>query len=605
MLLCGSFYSRYQALAKNIFYTDIREDSDGLRNLWEKEFEAKSLLGHRIFCFAFLIGYPLTSILYYLNGNPNYKSVLLIQLVCSCLVSLILVLHFKGKMNGQKATFTCRMLLVIVHSFILAHFETIYFYDLNINLTLQLIFSVWVLRWKLSYALISSVATILFFSIALYINGVDELARFVREGGMFYFMGQSVFPLVLQMRYTKQYREFMYFHSLQRQNKELEKQNQLAKEATQAKSDFLSMMSHEIRTPLNGIVGIIHLLLQEELRTNFQKELVETMKFSSDHLMAVVNDILDFNKINSNHVRLAQEPFDLTLLLRNLEKTFIPRVQEKKLDLIFETDATLPAQLTGDHVRLNQIITNLIHNAVKFTEKGFVKLTVKEQKRDDSRISLYFEIGDSGIGIALEEQSTIFEIFTQSSSEANHSNRGTGLGLAITKELLRLFGSEINLESDLETGSRFSFLIDFFYSDEPLVEAIPVGIKVSLPEARILVVDDHAINLLLATNLLKKVGLQYDTAANGGEAVDRFNSKHYDLVLMDLRMPVMNGFEATNAIRALGSQVPIVALTASAFTDEREKALSSGFSAYLVKPFLPEEFYELIFTFLKPDEQTK
>jgi len=365
------------------------------------------------------------------------------------------------------------------------------------------------------------------------------------------------------------------------------------------------MMSHEIRTPLNGIVGMIHLMLQEDLRTNFQQELVETMKFSSDHLMAVVNDVLDFNKINSNHVKLAQEAFDLSLLLKNLEKTFVPRVREKKLDLIFAIDSALPPQFTGDRVRLNQIITNLIHNAVKFTEKGFVKLIVKEQKRDENRISLYFEISDSGVGIPMEEQPTIFEIFTQSNTESNQSNRGTGLGLAITKELLRLFGTEIKLESVPGKGSAFSFSIELSYSDEPLVKERPVGIKVALPEARILVVDDNGINLLLATNLLKKVGLQYDTAENGSDALEKFNRIHYDLILMDLRMPVMNGFEATRAVRDQGSQIPIIALTASAFTDEREKALSSGFSAYLVKPFLPQEFFDLIFTFLKPEEQEK
>lgn len=579
--------------------------TDGMQDLWKKEFEAKSVWGHRIFCFAFLVGYPLTSILTYLNGNPDYQAIFVVQLCCSAFLGLLLYLHFNRKINGQDAAFYSRMLLIIFHSFILARYQTVHYYDLSINLTLQLIFSVWVLRWTFSYALISSVATIICLSLAFYINKPAALEQFVQQGGMFFFLGQGVFPFILQMRYNKQYREFVYFHSLQRQNRELEKQNELAREATQAKSDFLSMMSHEIRTPLNGIVGIIHLMLQENLRTTFQRELVETLKFSSDHLMAVVNDVLDFNKINSNHVVLVQEPFDLSLLLSNLEKTFIPRVREKKLDLIIEIDRALPAQLAGDQVRLNQIITNLIHNAVKFTEKGFVKLIVEEKKRDEKQISLYFEVSDTGMGIPLEEQPTIFEIFTQGADEANRSNRGTGLGLAITKELLRLFGSSIHLQSEPGKGSCFSFLIEFPYSQKPVVEAKPECVKIALPDARILVVDDNAINLLLATNLLKKVGFQYDTAENGAEAVEKFKSRHYDLVLMDLRMPVMNGFEATTAIRELGSSVPIVAVTASAFTDEREKAMSSGFSAYLVKPFLPDELYGQIYTFLKPEELKK
>lgn len=593
------------AVATTGFYPEIKEDPHGLQNLWEKEFEEKALWGNRIYCFTFLVCYPLTSVVYYLNGNPHYKAIFLTQVTCSCLVALLIFVHFRAKISSQDASFFSRLLLVIFHAFILARFETLYYYDLSINLTLQLIFSIWVLRWKVNYALISSAATILFFSLALYLHGTHVLIRFLKEGGFFYFLGQSVFPLVLQMRYNKQYREFIYFHSLQRQNKELEKQNKLVREAMQAKSDFLSTMSHEIRTPLNGIVGIVHLMLQEDLRTDFQRELVGTLKFSSDHLMAVVNDVLDFNKINSNHVKLAKEPFNLSSFLRNLEKTFIPRAHEKKLELICEIDPALPAHLTGDQVRLNQIITNLIHNAIKFTEKGFVKLAVKELKRDESQISLQFEISDSGVGIPVEDQSSIFEIFVQSSMEASRGNRGTGLGLAITKELLRLFGSEIKLESEQGLGSRFSFCIEFAYSDQRPAEDKPVGVKITLPEARILVVDDNAVNLMFVTNLLKKVGLQSDKAKNGCEAVEKFNNEHYDLILMDLKMPVMDGFEATQIIRAQGSQIPVVALTASAFTDERDKALANGFSQYLVKPFLPKELYDIIFTFLKTEEPHK
>jgi CheY-like chemotaxis protein/two-component sensor histidine kinase len=401
------------------------------------------------------------------------------------------------------------------------------------------------------------------------------------------------------MRYTRQYREFIFAQRLQKQNKELEKQNQLVRDAMQAKSDFFSTMSHEIRTPLNGIVGVIHLLLQEDLRTALQRELVGTLKFSSDHLMAIINDVLDINKINSSHVKLAKEPFNLSIFLKNVEKTFIPRAQEKKLDLIFEIDSPLPVHLTGDQVRLNQIITNLLHNAVKFTERGFVKLAVKELKRDQSQILLQFEISDSGIGIPLEDQSSIFEVFVQSSLETSRGNRGTGLGLAITKELVQLFGSEIKLESEQGHGSRFSFCIYFTYSDQQPLDKKPVDVRIVLPNARVLVVDDNAVNRMIVTILLDKVGIKYDKAENGLEAVERFGSNHYDLVLMDLGMPIMNGFEATQIIRAQDSQIPIIALTASAFTEERDRAISNGFSDYLVKPFLPKEFYDTVFTFLK------
>ena len=590
-------------MIRNYFYPKVKTDPHYLQTLWEKEFEDKSLWGNRTFCFTFLIGYPLTSILYYLNGNPDYQSILMTQLACSCCVSVILFLHFKGKINGQNASFFSRMLLILFHSFVLARFDTIYFYDMNINLTLQLIFSVWVLRWRLSYGLISSAMTILAFSIALHMNSPDIFARFLKEGGFFYFLGQAVFPLILQIRYNKQYHEFVFLHHLEKQNQELEKQNQLVREATQAKSDFLSMMSHEIRTPLNGIVGVVHLLLEENPQTKFQRELAETLKFSSDHLMAVVNNVLDFNKINSNHVKLSVEPFDMVLLLKNLERTFISRAQEKKLDLLFEIDPMLPGTILGDKVRLNQVITNLIHNAVKFTDKGFVQLRVLEKGRNGDRVKLLFEVSDSGIGIPPEEQSTIFEIFTQSISEVKKGNRGSGLGLAITREILRLFESEITLVSEPGKGSVFSFAIEFQYTDTLPVAVQNTEMQAIAPDAKILVVDDNLINILVATNLLKKVFLQYDTAENGRVALEKFSQDNYSLILMDLKMPVMNGFEAARIIRAQGSQVPIVALTASAFTDEREKALMGGFSAYLAKPFLPKDFYDLIFSFLISEEQ--
>jgi signal transduction histidine kinase/ActR/RegA family two-component response regulator len=588
---------------ENKLTPELNNDTGELRQLWAKEFEARSLFGHRMFCLTFLFAYPLTSILYYLNGNPDYKGILVIQLTCSVFVAMVTILHFEGKITGHDAAFWNRILLILFHSFIMWRFETLYFYALNINLTLQLIFSIWVIYWRPLYASISSATAITLFSVALYGRGPDVLVNFLREGGMIFYMSLCVFPLIMKMKYGRIYREFIYLQKLARQNRELEQQNKLAQEATQAKSDFLSMMSHEIRTPLNGIVGMIHLMLQENLRTTFQREMVETMKFSSDHLMAVVNKVLDFNKINSDHVKLLNEPFDLARLLKNVEKTFISRAEEKGLNLIFEVDDTLPEQLTGDSVRLNQVLTNLIHNAIKFTQKGFVKLVVREEKRDPLRIWLHFEVCDSGVGIPAEEHAAVFEIFTQSSNEELQGNRGTGLGLAITKEILRLFESEIKLESEPDKGSRFFFTIKLPYRTETLVEEKPAEVVMNLPEARVLVVDDNAINLMFAMNLLKKMGLQFDTAANGAEAIEMYNNTRYDLILMDLRMPVMSGFDAARHLREEGATIPIIALSASAFTNERESALANGFTAYLVKPFLPDEFYQVVSTHLSTQNQ--
>lgn len=244
------------------------------------------------------------------------------------------------------------------------------------------------------------------------------------------------------------------------------------------------------------------------------------------------------------------------------------------------------------------MITNLIHNAIKFTDKGSVTLKVSELTRNEQEIGLYFKISDTGIGIPADKQDSIFELFTQAHTSGDRQYGGSGLGLAITKEILRLFESEINLHSTADKGSEFSFEINFSYSSQPLNKGkqIVEAKQTSYPDAKVLVVDDNYTNLLLATTLLKRKNISFETAENGQEALDKFKaSEDYDLVLMDLRMPVMDGFESTSLMRAEGYTVPIVALTASTFEDEKERALSNGFTGYLVKPFLPVDFYEMVY----------
>jgi len=318
--------------------------------------------------------------------------------------------------------------------------------------------------------------------------------------------------------------------------------------------------------------------------------------------MAVVNDILDFNKINSNHVKLHPVAFELDELFKNLYNSFLPRAREKALQLTFELSPYLP-QLHGDQVRLSQVITNLIHNAIKFTDSGFVRFSAKEIERKEDRIKLEFIVSDSGIGISTEQQDNVFEIFTQVRSLVKRQDGGTGLGLAISRELVRLFGGELSLKSELGEGSTFSFQIAFPFSNVVKAPAKPE--KIATPsfssETKVLVVDDNATNLIFATSLLKRKGIPYDLASDGKQAVEKYFSERYDLIFMDLRMPVMDGFEATRLIRERDPQIPIVALTASAFEDERERALANGFSDYLVKPFLPPDFYKIVYNHIGTD----
>lgn len=581
---------------------DQVEYSSQFNDIWKAEHEIKTKLGNRIFCFAHLIGYPITSYLYYLNQNPVFTFILKVQLLASAIIAVLLILHFRKKITGQTAAYYTFITIIIFHALILALVPHASYDRASFNMTLALIFITLILCWPPRESVVCTILVFIFFPAALHFLRPEALSQFVSEGGFFLFLGQFLFPFVMNVKYSNDKRAFYYRYELRKKNELLEKQIVISEEAVKAKTDFLSMMSHEIRTPLNGIVGIVHLLLQEELRSDFQKEMIQTLLFSSNHLMTVVNDIMDFNKINANHVKLEAKFFDPALFFENLRKTFIPKANEKKLSLVFDIAKSLPPQLKSDEGRLNQVITNLIYNAIKFTEKGEVRLSVKEVSRQADRIKLSFQISDTGVGIPADKQPMIFDLFTQAHTSGDRRYGGSGLGLAISKEVLRLFDSEIHLNSVVDVGSVFSFEIDFHYTTAPLLHEKPgKDLTVSLyPDAKVLVVDDNHTNLLFATTLLKRKSIYFETAVNGKEAYEKVTmAKDYDLILMDLKMPVMDGFEAVSRIRTEGFSVPIIALTASTFEDEKERALSNGFNGYLIKPFIPVDFYEIVYGHLE------
>lgn len=490
--------------------------------------------------------------------------------------------------------------LILFYAFLLSKPHLSYVQSC-LTLTLAVIFAGLVLRWPLRYGVIISAMGLSLYPVSIHFLSDTSLSEFFEQGGVFVMAAHVLFPFVVKMNHNKDKREFYFRYTLQQQNEALEKQKTIAEQATKAKTDFLSMMSHEIRTPLNGIVGMVHLMMQEEEHGEKPNDLLKTLKFSADHLMAVVNDVLDFNKINSNHVVLDPQPFNPFEFFDILKKTFDPKANEKGIALAFSIDPGLPAQLVADRLRLSQVLTNLIHNAIKFTANGSVTLEVKEVGRTPETTTLDFAVIDTGIGIPESEQAGIFEIFTQVRARTHSDSvTGTGLGLAISRELMRLFSSEIHLESEEGKGSRFSFRLSLPYSEQPLVphRPVPPGVTGEMPEVRVLVADDNKTNLVLATELLKRRNILHDTASNGREAYDMFTRNRYDLVLMDLRMPVMDGFESTALIRELDPKVPIIALTASAFENEKERAMASGFSGYFIKPFIPQDFYDYIFPFL-------
>ncbi|MBT1700741.1 PAS domain S-box protein [Fulvivirgaceae bacterium PWU4] len=375
-----------------------------------------------------------------------------------------------------------------------------------------------------------------------------------------------------------------------------------AEEATLAKSQFLSMMSHEIRTPMNAIVGITNLLLIENPRTD-QQENLRLLKFSGENLLTIINDILDFSKIEAGKISLEHIDFNLPEFLENMQQVLDQRAREKGVSLSLSYSKTAPTVVKGDQVRIGQIITNLIGNAIKFTESnGSVILSVTSEPVDAHKHAVNFSIKDTGIGIAPEKVKRIFESFAQANSDTTRKFGGTGLGLSITKKLLTLMGGEIEVISTPGVGSEFKFTLLLEEGDikAPAVQKKFETVSSTIGrKAKVLLVEDNRVNQIVASNFLRKWGLDVDFANHGKEALEMVKNKSYQLILMDLQMPEMDGYEASRKIREIDDdpyfkEIPIIALTASAMIDIREKAILSGMNDFISKPFLPEELQSRI-----------
>lgn len=368
-----------------------------------------------------------------------------------------------------------------------------------------------------------------------------------------------------------------------------------AEQATKAKSQFLSMMSHEIRTPLNAINGLTHLLLEGNPRQD-QQESLRLLKFSGENLLRIINDILDFNKIEAGKIELESISFDLQRLVDDLATVLEYRAKEKGIRLVLEIGEAVPRFVLGDPLRIGQVINNLLSNAIKFTEKGSVTVTVNSGRSATGRSHrVSVEVRDTGIGIAPENLERIFEGFSQERLDIARKFGGTGLGLSISKRLLTLMGSDLLVESVMGEGSRFYFslLLEEGLPPEEASGNKKEGTVVNLERLEILLVEDNRVNQMVASNFLKKWNCAVDIAIDGQEAVEMVKSKKYRIILMDLQMPGMDGYEATRHIRSMPDpyfkKVPIIALTASIMSDVKKEALEAGVNDFLGKPFLPEE----------------
>jgi PAS domain S-box-containing protein len=374
----------------------------------------------------------------------------------------------------------------------------------------------------------------------------------------------------------------------------------IANDAVKAKQQFLSNMSHEIRTPMNAIIGFTKVLLKTNLSAK-QKEYLQAIKLSGNSLIVLINDILDLAKVDSGKMTFEQTPFKIALSISAMLHLFEPKIQEKNLKLVKEYDDRIPEVLVGDPVRLHQIILNLVSNAVKFTTKGKITVGVKLIDEDEKEVNIEFSIKDTGIGIAESKLEKIFESFQQASGGTSRLYGGTGLGLAIVKQLVELQDGTIHVSSNVNEGSTFSFVLKFQKTNaETEFEGEPIEVDTEITDVKVLVVEDIVLNQLLMRTLLDDFGFECDIADNGKIAIEKIQAKKYDVVLMDLQMPEMNGFEATDFIRnEMKSDIPIIALTADVTTVDLAKCTEVGMNDYIAKPVDEKILYNKIIGVVK------
>ncbi|HTS44408.1 MAG TPA: ATP-binding protein [Puia sp.] len=380
---------------------------------------------------------------------------------------------------------------------------------------------------------------------------------------------------------------------------ELMKAKQKAEVASLAKSRFLANMSHELRTPLNGIIGASNLLLQETYLPE-QKSHLDILKYSSEHMMQLINEILDFNKIEAGKLQLGQAPVDMKQFLQKITVQFAAQAHAKGLAFKTDIDDSLDIEFMTDDTRLHQVFSNLLSNAIKFTHQGEITLVARKIFSTSQKATIQFMVKDTGIGIPPNKQQEIFEHFTQADANTTRKYGGTGLGLAITKKLVNLFHGDLQVESEEGRGSTFHFTLKLLinenrktYINESKVKQLAMfnGVKV-------LVAEDNAINMSIARRFLTKWGIDVKEAYNGKQAVELFGKDRFDLVLIDLEMPEMDGITALGEIKKINPSVPAIAFTAAVYDNMRADLLQKGFMEFVPKPFRPEDLHNKIATLI-------
>ncbi|MEM9984312.1 MAG: response regulator, partial [Bacteroidota bacterium] len=395
-----------------------------------------------------------------------------------------------------------------------------------------------------------------------------------------------------------------------KQIERLKREKELATQSAKLRQEFFAKTSHEIRTPLNPILLLTEMLLKTPLESS-QREYIQVIKTAGETLLALVNDILDLSKIEAGKIKFAKEPFQLAQVVESIENLLVPGAHKKSLDLRFVIDPEIPSFLLGDSVRLSQILLNLISNSIKFTQEGSIQTQVKLLEKNQDRLWLRFEVKDSGIGIPENKLEEIFESFQQINSDSSAARIGTGLGLSIVKQLVSLQKGHIFVKSSPGLGSTFTFELPFEVGsiqariNSYLSQQLNDSDHQVLNNLRVLMVEDNPLNQMVTEKLLTSWEMRVDIANNGREGVEKYQSKVYDLVLMDVQMPEMDGYQATQKIRELeketGRHIPIIALTANAVMGIDQKCIAAGMDDYLAKPIDIKHLFDKIVRYVKPE----
>ncbi|MES2778740.1 MAG: tetratricopeptide repeat protein [Bacteroidota bacterium] len=390
--------------------------------------------------------------------------------------------------------------------------------------------------------------------------------------------------------------------ALNTRNEDLMRAKDNAEQATSAKTQFLSVMSHEIRTPLNAIIGIAN-LLNEDLQNEVHRENIAVLRIASQNLLLLINDLLDLNKLEVGKMEAESEQLNIRKVVDAIKEMFAVSTAQKGIELKLEFDYRIPTALMGDETKLNQSITNLVSNAIKFTGKGYVKIGVILKESNAKFTTIQFVVSDTGIGIPDDKQQTIFESFAQASSDTNRKYGGTGLGLSISQKLIEVMGGTLHVQSEVFKGSEFSFTLTFLNTPTDYQKpAIEIMADSSLFEGkRILIADDNAVNIFVLKQFLKKWGVTIVEVSNGLEAFKVMHEQSFDMVLMDVQMPIKDGIDATMDIRNAGkewSATPIIAITASHEDEVRVKIKACGMNDFIIKPFMPNDLLEKLSKYL-------